>query len=109
MFASARILQGALRIALAAGAGMMTGNVSGQVAPTAAEVSRYAGLHAAAQTGDAAQIARLVAGKADLNARDSYGRTPLHVAAFARQREAIRLLAAAGANLNVLEDDRYAP
>jgi len=70
-----------------------------QVAPTPAE--------AAAHRGDAAQIDRLAAAKADLNARDGYGRTPLHVATFARQRDAIRALARAGANLNLLEQDRY--
>jgi ankyrin repeat protein len=39
--------------------------------------------------------------------RDAHGRTPLHVATFARQREAIRLLAQAGAALDLLENDRY--
>ena len=36
-----------------------------------------------------------------------HGRTPLHVATFARQREAVRLLAQAGAALDLLENDRY--
>ena len=39
--------------------------------------------------------------------RDPYGRTPLHVATYARQREAIKLLAKAGADLGLLEHDRY--
>jgi hypothetical protein len=42
-----------------------------------------------------------------VNARDARGRTPLHVATFARQREAIRVLARAGAELGALENDRY--
>jgi uncharacterized protein len=42
-----------------------------------------------------------------VDARDPQGRTPLHVAAFARQREAIRRLVAAGADPNLLENDRY--
>ena len=42
-----------------------------------------------------------------VNATDSYGRTPLHVAAFAKQREAIRALVKAGADLSKLENDRY--
>ncbi|MFZ2652328.1 MAG: ankyrin repeat domain-containing protein, partial [Burkholderiaceae bacterium] len=33
--------------------------------------------------------------------------TPLHVATFARQREAIRLLVQAGAELGAFENDRY--
>ncbi|MGA8513612.1 MAG: ankyrin repeat domain-containing protein [Burkholderiaceae bacterium] len=78
-----------------------------QVAPTAAEAARYQGLHAAAHLGDVAQIQKLAATKADLNRRDGLGRTPLHVATFARQREAIRALAHAGVDLNALEHDRY--
>ena len=78
-----------------------------QVGPSAAEAAAYQGLHAAAQRGDTARIARLVAARADLNARDPHGRTPLHVATFARQRDAIRALAQAGADLNLLENDRY--
>ena len=78
-----------------------------QVAPTAAEVARYTGLHAAASTGDLAALERLIAARADLDARDSYGRTPVHVATFARQKDAIRMLARAGAALDLLENDRY--
>jgi uncharacterized protein len=82
-------------------------SAAAQVPPSAAEVARYTGLHAAAHRGDTAQLQKLVAAGADANARDGYGRTPLHVAAFARQRDAIRLLAKAGANLGALENDRY--
>jgi uncharacterized protein len=81
--------------------------VSAQVAPGAAEVARYSGLHAAAHRGDVAEIKRLVAAKADVNARDPYGRTPLHVATHAGKVEAIRALAQAGARLDLLEKDRY--
>ena len=77
-----------------------------QVPPSTAEVARYSGLHAAAQRGDVAQIQRL-ATAATVNTVDSYGRTPLHVAAFAKQREAIRALVKAGADLGKLESDRY--
>ncbi|TXL64905.1 ankyrin repeat domain-containing protein [Zeimonas arvi] len=66
------------------------------------------GLHAAAHRGDVAEIERLAAADARrLEARDARGRTPLHVAAFAGQREAIRALARAGADLGALDDDRY--
>ena len=78
-----------------------------QVPPTALEASQYTGLHAAAQGGDVAKVEKLVAAKSDLNPRDRHGRTPLHVATFARQRDAIRALAKAGANLALLENDRY--
>jgi len=78
-----------------------------QVAPTAAEAAGYRGLHAAAFAGNPADIRKLAAAKADLNARDSHRRTPLHVATFARRREALRALAQAGAGLDLLESDRY--
>lgn len=78
-----------------------------QVAPSAAEVARYSGLHAAAHRGDVAEINRLIAAKADINARDAYGRTPLHVATYAGKVEAIRTLAKAGAGMGLLEKDRY--
>jgi uncharacterized protein len=63
-----------------------------QVGPTAAEAAAYKGLHAAAHRGDTVAIQRLAASGALVNATDGSGRTPLHVAAFARQREAIRAL-----------------
>ena len=79
-----------------------------QVPPTPSEVAAYRGLHAAAQAGDLAAIARLAAAsRALLEARDSHGRTPLHVATFARQREAVRALIVAGADTAALENDRY--
>ncbi len=78
-----------------------------QVAPSAAEAAAYTGLHAAAQRGDAAKIARLVASGAAVNSTDTHGRTPLHVATYARQRDAIAALVKAGADINRLENDRY--
>lgn len=82
-------------------------SVQAQVAPSAAEATAYTGLHAAAHKGDVAQLQRLVASGASLNATDAHGRTPLHVATFAGRREAIRALAKAGADLNRLDSDRY--
>jgi len=78
-----------------------------QVPPGSREIERYTGLFDAAHKGDAARIEKLIAAKADVNARDPYGRTPLHVATFARQRAAIQALAKAGADLGALENDRY--
>jgi ankyrin repeat protein len=79
-----------------------------QVAPSPAEIAAYTGLHAAAQRGDIAAVQRVAsASPAALAARDGHGRTPLHVATFARQREAIKALAAAGADLGLLENNRY--
>jgi ankyrin repeat protein len=97
-----------LLLAAACGFGLVaTRSVQAQVAPSATEAARYTGPHAAAYRGDLTTLERLIAARVDLNARDAYGRTPLHVATFARQRDAIRMLAKAGAALGALEKDRY--
>jgi len=93
-------------LAVALGMGASAG-APAQVPPQAAEVQAYAGLHRAAWLGDLPELKSLIASGANLDARDARGRTPLHVAAHARQREAVTLLAKAGANLDALEDDRY--
>ena len=98
------IRQGMLAAAL--GLGVAAGALA-QVPPLAAEVLAYEGLHQAAWHGDLPKLKALIASGANLDARDARGRTPLHVATFARQRDAIRLLAKAGADLDLLEDDRY--
>ena len=86
---------------------MLAAPVEAQTAPSATELARYTGLHAAAQRGDLVALQQALAAKADVNARDGHGRTPLHVATFAKQRDAIRALAKAGAELGALENDRY--
>lgn len=89
----------AFQIAAVAGA-------SAQVPPSPSEIASYSGLHAAAHRGEVSHIAK-AADRTLLEARDQRGRTPLHVATFARQRGAVRALAAAGARLDALENDRY--
>lgn len=82
--------------------------VAAQVPPSSVEVAAYTGLHAAAHRGDLAVIERFVAAsRTALESRDSQGRTPLHVATFARQRGAVKALLAAGADPGVLENGRY--
>ena len=81
-------------------------SAAAQVAPSVDEVAAYQGLFAAAQRGDVAAIERL-ASKAALAARDGNGRTPLHVATFARQFRAVRALVQAGADTGALDKDRY--
>ena len=98
----------ALALAAACGLGALaSAPAAAQVAPSATEVAHYRGLHAAAHQGDVARIDKLAAAKADLDARDSNGRTPLHVATFARQQGAIRALVKAGAHINLLDHDLY--
>ncbi|MCE8539232.1 ankyrin repeat domain-containing protein [Ruegeria pomeroyi] len=85
----------------------LAGPIWAQTAPSPNEVAAYEGLFRAAYKGDVAGIERLVAEGADVDARDSKGRTPVHVAAFASQDEALRALAEAGANMNALEHRAY--
>jgi uncharacterized protein len=80
---------------------------SGQVKPSASEVRSYRGLHAAAASGKTATIRQMLANGANANARDSYGRTPCHVAAHFKRRAALTLLLRGGCNPNLLERDRY--
>jgi ankyrin repeat protein len=79
----------------------------GQVAPSKTERAAYTGLLAAAARGDATEIRALIARGAKVDARDGYGRTPLHVAAYGAHHDAMRALVKAGANPNALERDRY--
>jgi len=103
-----RAVQAAGLVAIAVMIGAMAVPAQSQVPPTAAEAAAYSGLHAAAQRGDVATIERLAAtSRAARESRDGRGRTPLHVATFARQREAVKALLAAGADPGALEDDRY--
>ncbi|MBU1359389.1 MAG: ankyrin repeat domain-containing protein [Gammaproteobacteria bacterium] len=94
-----------LLLALAAAAAALP--LHAQVPPTAAEAAAYQGLHAAAQRGDVAAIEQLATSKAALAARDSAGRTPLHVATFARRPQAVQALLRAGADPAAFEQGRY--
>lgn len=94
-------------LAMTCALGLAALPAAAQTGPTPSEAAAYKGVHAAVQRGDTAQIEKLAKAGADLNARDGNGRTPMHVAAFAKQRGAIRALAQAGANIDLLEHDRY--
>jgi ankyrin repeat protein len=79
----------------------------GQTAPSDREVSAYTGLFRAAHDGNAAEVRRLVGNGAGVSIRDENHRTPVHVAAFASQDEALRALADAGADMNALDAQAY--
>lgn len=96
----------ALALAVVLEGGLMP-SAQAQVPPSASELAAYRGVHEAAARGDVPALQRLLAAGADINARDDHGRTPLHVAAFARQHGSLRVLAQAGADLDALENDRY--
>ncbi len=78
-----------------------------QIAPTAQDLRVYAGLHAAAANGDAAEIERLIADGEKPNIQDARSRTPLHVAAFTKHHAAARTLLRLGADPNALEAQNY--
>jgi ankyrin repeat protein len=78
-----------------------------QIPPSPSEVAAYSGLHAAAAKGDLPAIGRLLAEGANPNARDAAQRTPVHVAAYFSKIEAMRVLVAAGGDINALEHQKY--
>jgi uncharacterized protein len=78
-----------------------------QIPPGAAELRVYAGLHAAAAKGDAAEVERLIAAGENPNVQDSRGRTPLHVAAHFGHRAAAQALLKGGADPNALDAQKY--
>lgn len=78
-----------------------------QTPPAPPEAAGYTGLFAAAWQGDAARVSRLLGEGTNPNPRDGNGRTPLQVATFARQRDALRALAQGGADLGAFDRDRY--
>ena len=92
------MLKAALAVALVATSALA------QVAPSSSDVAAYRGLFAAAAKGD---VAAIPGQNGNINARDKNGRTPIIVAAFMQQREAMRALAAAGADVNALDADLY--
>jgi len=78
-----------------------------QTPPSPSQISSYTGLHKASHFNDITELKMLIEAKADLNSRDSNGRTPAHVAGFASHEEALQLLAKAGADMNLLDNDLY--
>jgi ankyrin repeat protein len=78
-----------------------------QIAPGPSELRIYAGLHAAAAKGDAAEIERLIAAGQNANVQDAHSRTPLHVAAHFGHQAAAQALLKGGANPNALDAQKY--
>ena len=63
----------------------------------------------AAKQGDIRAVKLFIAAGADVNAKDSYGYTPLHRAAYDRQKEIAELLIAKGADVNAKNEDGETP
>lgn len=66
-------------------------------------------LHEAAANGDDEELARLIGLRADVNAQDESGYTPLHIAAANLQVEGTRMLLDAGAKTGILDNDNQTP
>jgi hypothetical protein len=96
-----------MRIALALAFALIALPALAEIAPGPSELRIYAGLHAAAAKGDAAEIERLIAAGQSPNAQDPHNRTPLHVAAHFRHQAAAQALLKGGANANALDAQRY--
>jgi ankyrin repeat protein len=78
-----------------------------QTPPSPSELRVYAGLHAAAAKGDAAEIERLIGAGQSPTAQEAHSRTPLHVAAHFGHQAAAQALLKAGANPNALDAQKY--
>ncbi len=92
---------------LAATIAAWVGVAHAQVPPSRSELAQYTGLFGAALANHPGAIKTLIARGEKVDGRDGYQRTPLHAAAYFAKHGAMRALAAAGANVNALEHDRY--
>ncbi|MFT5657891.1 MAG: ankyrin repeat protein [Gammaproteobacteria bacterium] len=88
-------------------AGLLQMPALAQNAPSANEVTGYSGLFKAVLEQDVTVITQAIQGSSNIDLRDSYGRTALHVATYAGNQVAMKLLVKAGADPNALEHDRY--
>ena len=86
---------------------LLPATASAQIPPGPSELRVYAGLHAAAAKGDAAEIARLIAAGERADPQDAHSRTPLHVAAHFGHQAAAQALLKGGANPNALDAQKY--
>ena len=85
----------------------ISGPTVAQAPPNAADLRVYAGLHAAAASGNVGEIERLAAAREKLDVQDALSRTPLHVAAHFGRHAAARTLLRLGANPNAMDAQRY--
>jgi ankyrin repeat protein len=78
-----------------------------QVPPSAREVAEYSGLFRAVAEPDMELLSAEIKNSKDIDKRDDYGRSALHIATYYGNHRAMKKLAKAGANTNALEQDSY--
>ncbi len=78
-----------------------------QTHPPASEVETLPPLHRAAYRNEYPRIPALVAEFGGVNDRDAKGRTAAHLAAFGSADDSLAALARAGADLNLIDGERY--
>ncbi len=86
---------------------LLPASASAQVPPSPEEIAAYSALHRAAADNDVGTLESLLASGTSPDSRDGYHRSPLHVAAYRSQHDAMRALVAGGADANALERDFY--
>ena len=86
---------------------LLSFNTLAQTQPNALDIIGYKGLFKAVIDADITALKTVIAKADEIDVRDNYHRTPLHVAAYYASHDAMRLLVKAGADPNALEYDRY--
>lgn len=86
---------------------LQSNQVSAQIPPTNAQITKFEPLQIAAHRGDLSGVMSLIRSKTSLDQRDSYGRTALMIATFANHTSIVEALLKSGANTALLENDRY--
>jgi ankyrin repeat protein len=70
---------------------------------------KYGTIHVAARGGDIEAVKEFLAAGADVDAKDKYGRTPLHRVAYEGHKAIVELLIAKGADVDAKDEEEWTP